>query len=76
MNEDRRKQIQGIIDKMQDALQELVDIESDEQDYYDRIPDGIQAGERGQKADDAITELSEAQDSINEAIGKLETAMQ
>ena len=74
MNQARRKKIEAV--KMQlEALSDDIDnILSDEQDYYDNIPENLQGSERASIAEDAISALENAVDSLSEAISSLEEA--
>lgn len=74
MNNARRQEIAGIINKLEDLLstvqasqsvaESLVDeMESvccDEQDYFDSMPEGLQGSEKGELAQSAIDALTEA----------------
>ncbi len=49
-----------------DVQSQLETLRDEEQEYYDNMPEGLQAGEKGDKAQEAI-------DSIDEAINQVET---
>lgn len=62
-------------DAREDAKNELDEIksgiescQSDEQDYYDNMPEGIQMSERGDKAQAAIEAMSDAISDIDSAL--------
>jgi len=74
MNKTRREQIQKVIDTIGDIKQTIDDICSDEQDYYDNMPEGLQESERGQTAEGAISALESASDVLDDAISNLEDA--
>ncbi len=72
MNAERRKQIDEMIKLLQDVdVQIILD---EEQEYYDNMPEGLQSGERGDKANEAISSLESAMSAIEEAIDYLESA--
>lgn len=67
MNNARRKAIDGLIQRAQElatATQELITeieaIRDEEQDYFDAMPESLQGGEKGQKAEEAISQLDDA----------------
>lgn len=66
MNNQRRKEINEIaarIAGLQEIAREIIgaleSIRDDEQDYFDNMPEGLQAGERGEKAENAISALDD-----------------
>lgn len=72
MNKLRRKEIAEIQNRLEKLKEEvenvMLDLESiqeAEQDYFDNMPEGIQAGEKGDKAQESIDNLSEAVDMLN-----------
>lgn len=88
MNKERRKEISEVHEKIRQAqailsevAEELESIKSYEEEYYDNMPEGIQAGEKGDKAQEAIDNLASAfdtlgsiNDEINEALESLSSA--
>jgi DNA repair exonuclease SbcCD ATPase subunit len=68
------EQIEELKGKLADVQSQLETIRDEEQDYFDNMPEGLQAGEKGDKAteaidniDSAINETEVAQDSLEEA---------
>jgi flagellar biosynthesis chaperone FliJ len=74
MNAQRRKQIQSLIDTIDDAKSQLETLRDDEQEYYDNMPEGLQAGEKGDKAQECATALDDAVNDMESAISNLATA--
>lgn len=74
MNNQRREKIKKLVAKFQDFTSELDEILSDEQDAFDNMPESLQGSERGEKAQEAISNLESAQSSLEELIGYLESA--
>ena len=89
MNNERRKKIVGIIDRLNkvkeeinDLRSEVSDLQDEEQDAYDNLPESMQDGDRGTAIQDAINELESAYGAImddsmidlDEAISQLESA--
>jgi hypothetical protein len=59
MNAERRKQITELARQVQNVLDE-------EQGYFDNMPEGLQAGDKGDSAQSAIDSLQQAVDSLEE----------
>lgn len=75
MNNNRRARIQALIDKLEDIKEDIDFIKDEEQEYYDNMPESIQAGERGDKAQEAIDNLESTLDYLNDVTGFLEEAL-
>lgn len=75
MNKERRKRITALLDKvdvlrsdLSDELRdELESIGGEEREYFDNMPEAIQAGEKGQAASDAADELEAALEDFDAA---------
>lgn len=71
MNKQRRKAIESLIGRI-DAVKEMIDgikldletVQSEEQDAYDAMPESLQNGEKGERAQEAIDALQEATDEL------------
>lgn len=87
MNKERRKIIAGLIGQLIDArgviesiLADISEVQSEEQEYFDAMPEGIQMGEKGDTASNVVDLLqsvadgADIQDAIDEAIASLEEA--
>lgn len=74
MNNDRRDRIRKLISQLEGINSELQDILSEEQDAFDNMPEGLQQGERGEKAQEAISSLESA--SLEDVISNLESAVE
>lgn len=55
-----------------DILGELEDLESDEQDKYDNMPEAFQSGDRGDKIQTGIDALNDAGTALQEAYNGLD----
>ena len=75
MNKDRRARIQALINKLEDIKEDIDFIIDEEQEYYDNMPESIQAGEKGDKAQEAVDNLDYAYSQIDEVIEYLEGAL-
>lgn len=69
MNDTRRKQIQKVIDALDDLNLVIQDIFDDEETAYDNLPESLQFGKRGEAMEDAL-------DSLREAMGALQDTQQ
>lgn len=76
MNNNRRKQITALSEQLSTIKDELENLMSEEQDYYDNMPEGIQAGEKGDKSEEALGEMQSAIDGIDDVISSLENSVQ
>jgi hypothetical protein len=74
VNAKRRKDIQGIEQKLGEIKEQLESLRDEEQEYYDNMPEAFQYGEKGEKAEAAIEALDDAMNSLEEIDGYLETA--
>jgi uncharacterized coiled-coil DUF342 family protein len=86
MNKDRRKAIDALLERIEqlktdiDALaSEIETIKDEEQDYYDNMPESFQDGDKGQRAQEAIDALDNAQQTLegfdcDDVISSLQTA--
>lgn len=86
MNRERRKKIDDAIEKaneLKDLIQELQEvveeIRDEEQEYFDNIPENLQASERYEIAESSVENLDNAVDwfcnvDIEELVAALEEA--
>lgn len=74
MNKSRRDQIAKIKEALEELRGKIEDLQSEEQDAFDSMPESLQQGERGQASEAAAEALQSAYDSADEAINYLESA--
>ena len=81
MNNVTRKRISEIVVELSKAASlveplasEIVDMQSDEQEKFENMTEGLQASERGQRIRECAEQLQEAADKIQEAFDSLEEA--
>lgn len=72
MNKKTRKEIQTIVNEIDDILTHINCIKDDEEEKYDNMPDNIQESERGEAMQDAIDNLDCAYDSIRDGMDYLQ----
>lgn len=75
MNKQRREKIRQLKARFQDIQTELkqtscelTSILSEEQDAFDNMPEGLQGSLRGMYSEDAIDNMEEASDKLDEVI--------
>jgi hypothetical protein len=73
MNKDRRKQIAEVIkqlDELRDTISGIVstveDIQSEEQEYFDNMPESLQSSEKGQAVEAAVDYLGTAKSGLED----------
>ena len=72
MNNERRKQLRKLIEKMEILKDELETIESDEQEYFDAMPENLQGSINGMNSEEAVDKMADAIVCVEEAIGMIE----
>ncbi len=75
MNAERRKTVQKALTLIDEARAILEGIQSEEQDYYDNMPESLQSGEKGEKAQETADALQSAIDEIDNAYSDIENAI-
>jgi len=74
MNITRRQAIQEIQNKLANCQSELETHLSDEQDYFDNMPESLQGGDKGDKAQQAVDAMQESIDLLSQAVENLNSA--
>lgn len=81
MNKNRRKELMEWVKRAEDwaaqgeELKDMLEnICSDEQDYFDNMPENLQGSQRGMDAEEAIDAMNEAIESMGNAIEAAEEA--
>ena len=74
MNAERRKAINTAISSLEEIKATIEELQNEEQDYYDNMPESFQSGEKGEKGEAAAGALQEAIDSVDSTIENLNTA--
>lgn len=72
MNKQRRQQLRRLIEKMGTLKSELETIESDEQEYFDMMPENLQGSANGMNSEEAIDKMADAIACVEEAIEAIE----
>lgn len=72
MNQQRRKRLNKIMEQIDLLMDDLEEIQSEEQEAFDNMPEQFQEGERGEAMQEAIDNLDNAWSSLEEAKDTLE----
>lgn len=72
MNKERRARIAKVVSALEDAKSELENLEAEEQEAFDNMPESFQNGEKGDECQAAIDALNTAASNVEEAVSELE----
>jgi flagellar biosynthesis chaperone FliJ len=72
MNKNRRQQLRKWLEDIEAIKNELENICSDEEEYFENMPENLQNSIRGTDSEEAIERMNEAVDSLDEAISAVE----
>lgn len=76
MNKARRKALDEVISKIEEAEELLENLQAEEEEYRDNMPENLQGSERYEAADAAVDNMSSAVDALDEAISSIESAQE
>ena len=68
MNKQRRKEIQSIVDQLEELQGSLEALKEEEEEYQNSIPENMQGSVRYENAGEAISCLEDAVSYLNDAI--------
>jgi hypothetical protein len=71
MNKQRRRAILIVIDQLENIERAVNDIQCEEQEYYDNMPESLQSSEAGERAEEVSGILEEITGSIGELVEQL-----
>lgn len=71
MNNDRRKTINSLISQLEEVLEAIDEVMGQEQEAFDNMPEGLQQGDAGVKAEEAIGNLDNAKCDVENVISAL-----
>ena len=74
MNNTRRKSLRELIEKTEGIKQEIEEIKTEEEEYYNNMPSSVQDGEKGDRAQTVIEYLDEAMTAAGDVIEDLTSA--
>lgn len=73
MNKQDRKQLEKAVELLKEA-QEIIDtIKDGEQEKFDNLSEGLQATEKGQKFEEDVSTLEDANSNIDDVIEAVES---
>lgn len=82
MNKATRKQIEDIVSQLEelrgklgDLKDEVANIQSEEQEKFDNMPEGLQQGDGGQAIEAAANSLSECESEFDNMDSEFETVI-
>ena len=75
MNNARRKALNSIIERLENLQTDLQDIQAEEQEAFDNLPEGLQASERGEAMETAIDNLEEAVSMFDDLVELIQEAI-
>lgn len=75
MNKQRRARLEQIAARIRDEIiVELEQLRDDEQEYLDNVPQSLQDGERATASSEAIQEIEDALQNLEQVVDQLNTA--
>lgn len=72
MNAERRKELERARVLIAEARDIIDNAASEEREYFDNMPENMQGGDKGTKADEAASALEEVSGEIYDMLGKIE----
>lgn len=72
MNKERKQRFQNVISSLEEAKDELTDIQAEEIDALDSLPEGLQMSSRGDKMQEWIDFIDDTVASIDDVISNIE----
>lgn len=76
MNKARRTKLHKAIELLEQVNSILEDCNQEENEYYDNMPESFQSGEKGDKAQQAISSIDDAYNQIEDTISFIEDAIE
>lgn len=74
MNKVRRKALAAIASQLEEVKGALEDLQFEEEEYRDNIPENLQGSGRYEQAEEAVNNIEEAVSSLEDAINFIEAA--
>ena len=68
--------MQAIIDRLEELKGSLEDLQTEEEEYRDNIPENFQSGERYERTEEICESLSDAVSSLEDATSSIEEAIE
>jgi hypothetical protein len=74
MNKERRDRLAKAVGLLNQATAIIEECRDEEQEYYDNMPESLQGGDKGAKAEEVISALEQALFSVEDAVAEIENA--
>lgn len=74
MNNTRRKSLRELIERTEGIKLEIEELRTEEEEYYNNMPEAFQDGEKGDRAQTVIEYLDEAMTAAGDVIENLTSA--
>ena len=74
MNNTRRNALESIRSKCEELLHELEQLQGEEQDTFDALPDSLQQSEKGEAMEAAAAQLDEAVSYMVDVVASIDAA--
>ncbi|WP_302257407.1 hypothetical protein [uncultured Alistipes sp.] len=74
MNNTRRKSLRRLIEKTEGLKLDIEELRTEEEEYYNNMPEAFQDGEKGDRAQTVIEYLDEAMTAAGDVIENLTSA--
>lgn len=71
MNAKRRKEVESIMSCLEELIERIECVQSEEEEAYDNMPEGLQESERGEQMQEYISNLEDAASSVQDAVDYL-----
>lgn len=71
MNAKRRKEVEAIMSGLEELIERIECVQSEEEEAYDNMPEGLQESERGEQMQEYISNLEDAASSVQDAVDYL-----
>lgn len=68
MNKQRKQRFEEVAASLEEAKDILGDIQQEEQEAFDNLPEGLQISERGEKMQEYIDLMDDCNDKIDDVI--------
>lgn len=76
MNKIRRKALCRLVEQIEEIRSVLEDIQCDEEEYRDNMPENLWGSVRYEKAEEAVSNIEDAISSLEDALCSVEAAME
>lgn len=76
MNKIRRKALSNLVDDLNAIKDALEELQAEEEEYRDNIPENLQGSDRYFTADECCVNMEEAASQLDDAIALIETVIE